>query len=301
MGGMTILITGAKGQLGNELCRILGEGFSERGKLPLLYVGCTVIGVDLDELDITDPAAVEAFFKENKPQLVFNCAAMTNVDGCEGNEEAAYKVNALGPKNLALACERHGVRLVHVSTDYVFDGLGARPYVEADVPAPNTAYGRTKLAGERFVLEGCKDSCICRTAWLYGYVGNNFVKTMLRLARENGKLIVVDDQVGNPTSAVDLAWQLVLLAASKEAGVFHCTCNGEAVSWNDFARRIVEDAGLDVPVHSCTTAEFPRPARRPAYSALENKHLRETIGDGMRDWREALDSFLSNYLVQERQ
>lgn len=298
---MTILVTGAKGQLGNELLKILGEGVSERGNLPLLYERCRTLAVDIDELDITSFDAVESFFTHYKPNLVFNCAAMTNVDGCEGNEEAAYLVNAVGPKNLAVACERHGARLMHISTDYVFDGLGTRPYVESDVPAPNTAYGRSKLAGERFVLESCHNSCICRTAWLYGYVGNNFVKTMLRLAREKGQLTVVDDQVGNPTSAVDLAWQLVLLVTSQETGIFHCTCNGDAVSWNAFARRIMEKAGLAVEVKACTTAEYPRPAKRPAYSALENRHLRETIGDSMRDWKEALDSFLVHYLEQERQ
>ncbi len=298
---MTILITGAKGQLGNELCKILGEGVSERGKLPPLYDGRTVIGVDVDELDITSSDAVDSFFTLHKLNLVFNCAAMTNVDGCEGNEDAAYLVNAVGPKNLALACERHGARLMHISTDYVFDGMGSKPYLESDEPAPNTAYGRSKLEGERFVLESCYNSCICRTAWLYGYVGNNFVKTMLRLAREKGQLTVVDDQVGNPTSAVDLAWQMVLLAASEETGIFHCTCNGDAVSWNAFARRIMEKAGLDVEVKACTTAEFPRPARRPAYSALENRHLNDTIGDSMRDWKEALDSFLVSYLKQENQ
>ena len=149
------------------------------------------------------------------------------------------------------------------------------------------------------MLDLCTDSCICRTAWLYGDVGNNFVKTMLRLAREKGSLTVVDDQVGNPTSAVDLAYQLILLTASRETGIFHCTCNGEAVSWHTFAERIVEKAGLDVPVKACTTEQFPRPARRPAFSALDNRHLRETIGDSMREWTEALDSFLVHYLQQE--
>ena len=298
---MTILITGAKGQLGNELCKILGEGISERGKLPLLYEGCKILAVDIDELDITSSDSVDSFFTQHKPNLVFNCAAMTNVDGCEGNEDAAYLVNAVGPKNLAVACERHGARLMHISTDYVFDGLGTRPYVETDVPRPNTTYGRSKLAGEQFVLASCRNSCVCRTAWLYGYAGNNFVKTMLRLAREKGSLTVVNDQVGNPTSAVDLAWQLVLLAASEETGIFHCTCNGDPVSWNTFARRIMEKTGLGVEVKACTTAEFPRPAKRPAYSALENRHLKDTIGDSMRDWKEALDSFLVHYLEQERQ
>jgi dTDP-4-dehydrorhamnose reductase len=297
---MVLLITGAKGQLGSELNNILQRGASELGALPAAYAGCEVLAVDVDELDITSPGAVDSFFSRYKPDLVFNCAAMTNVDGCEGDEESAYRVNALGPRNLAVASRKHGSRLLHVSTDYVFDGLGTRPYVETDEPAPNTAYGRTKLAGEKAVLDSCEGSCICRTAWLYGYVGNNFVKTMLRLARENGRLKVVGDQVGNPTSAVDLAYQLALLGASRESGIFHCTCGGDPVSWHAFAERVVQRAGLSVPVESCTTGEFPRPARRPAYSALENRHLEETIGNSMRDWKEALDSFLEHYLEQEK-
>jgi dTDP-4-dehydrorhamnose reductase len=297
---MVILITGAKGQLGSELNNILQRGSSELGKLPPVYAGCEVLAVDVDELDITSAESVDSFFSRHKPDLVFNCAAMTNVDGCESDEERAYRVNALGPMNLAVASRKHGSRLLHVSTDYVFDGLGTRPYVETDESAPNTAYGRTKLAGENAVMDSCGNSCICRTAWLYGYVGNNFVKSMLRLARENGRLKVVGDQVGNPTSAVDLAYQLVLLGASTETGIFHCTCGGDPVSWHAFAERIVERAGLSVPVESCTTDEFPRPARRPAYSALENRHLHDTIGNSMRDWREALDSFMEHYLEQEK-
>lgn len=297
---MTILITGAKGQLGNELTKILGEGTSELGGLPLFYAQSKIISVDVDELDITDLPLVLSFFALHKPSLVFNCAAMTNVDGCETNEDLAYKVNAIGPKNLAIACEQYGSRLLHVSTDYVFSGDGSSPYAESDDPSPNTAYGRTKLAGERFVASLCPNSCICRTAWLYGYVGNNFVKTMLRLAKEKGSLTVVNDQVGNPTSAVDLAYQLLLLGSSSETGIFHCTCNGEAVSWFTFASRIVSLAGLAVPVQGCSTAEFPRPAKRPAYSALDNTHLRSTIGDSMRDWNIALDSFMEKYLILER-
>jgi len=296
---MNILITGSNGQLGTELLHILQEGSSELGKIPASLLTSTIDAVDIEDLDITDTDAVEAYFANHKPTLVFNCAAMTNVDGCEGNEETAYRINAEGPRILAKSSQQHGAKLIHVSTDYVFAGDGIVPYKESDPTNPNTAYGRTKLAGERFVLDLCKDSCVCRTAWLYGYVGNNFVKTMLRLAREKGALTVVSDQVGNPTSAVDLAYQLVLLAASPETGVFHCTCNGKEVSWHTFAKRIVDKAGLDVPVNACTTEQFPRPARRPAFSALDNARLRETIGDSMRDWTEALDSFLVHYLEQE--
>lgn len=297
---MNILITGSRGQLGNELTKILREGTSCLGELPLFYAQSKVISVDVDELDITNLPLVLSFFAKHTPSLVFNCAAVTNVDGCETDEEAAYQVNAIGPKNLAIACNQYGSRLLHISTDYVFSGEGSSPYRESDEPSPRTAYGRTKLAGEAFVLAHCSNSCICRTAWLYGYVGNNFVKTMLRLAREKGSLTVVNDQVGNPTSAVDLAYQLLLLGSSSEKGVFHCTCNGEPVSWFDFASRIISLAGLDVPVHGCTTTEFPRPAKRPAYSALDNSHLRSTIGDSMRDWDVALDSFLEKYLIMER-
>jgi dTDP-4-dehydrorhamnose reductase len=296
---MTILITGANGQLGSELKHILKTGVSEFGTIAAVYENAEVIGVDLEDLDITDRAAVNAFFEEHRPSLLFNCAAYTNVDGCESDEENAYRVNALGPKYLALACTQHHCRLVHLSTDYVFSGNANTPYTEIDRPGPKTAYGRTKLAGEEFVTELCPDSIICRTAWLYGLEGNNFVKTMLRLAKERGELTVVNDQFGNPTSAVDLAWQLLLLASSTERGIFHCTNNGEAVSWHTFAKRIMVQAGLDVPVRPCTTDEFLRPAHRPAFSALENRRLRATIGDSMRDWTIALDSFLGQYLGKE--
>ena len=296
---MRILITGSLGQLGSELRRIINGGASVLGVLPAIYHDAELLTVDVDDLDITDSDAVDAYFDEYRPSLVFNCAAYTNVDGCESDEETAYRVNALGVKHLARACAHLGSRLIHLSTDYVFSGEGTVPYTESDKPDPRTAYGRTKRAGEEFVLGYCPDSIVCRTAWLYGHEGGNFVKTMLRLAREKGELTVVSDQVGNPTCAVDLAWQLVLLAASSERGVFHATGNGEPVSWHTFAKRIVSQAGLDVPVHPCTTDEFPRPARRPAFSALDNKRLRDTIGDSMREWTVALDSFLEEYLKKE--
>jgi dTDP-4-dehydrorhamnose reductase len=296
---MRILITGSLGQLGSELRQIITNRTSELGVLPAIYHDAELLMVDVDELDITDKESVDAYFVEHKPSLVFNCAAYTNVDGCESDEETAYCVNALGAKHLAQVCAGHRARLIHLSTDYVFSGEGTVPYTESDKPDPRTAYGRTKRAGEEFVLGYCPDSIVCRTAWLYGHEGGNFVKTMLRLAREKGELTVVSDQVGNPTCAVDLAWQLVLLAASSERGIFHATGNGEPVSWHTFAKRIVSQADLDVSVHPCTTDEFPRPARRPAFSALDNKRLRDTIGDSMREWTVALDSFLEEYLKKE--
>jgi len=296
---MRILITGAEGQLGNELRRIISRGTSELGVLPEMYNNAELLTVDVGDLDITDADAVNAYFDVQRPNLIFNCAAYTNVDGCESDEEEAWRVNALGPKHLALSCARHRARLIHLSTDYVFSGDATVPYAESDKPDPRTAYGRTKLTGEEFVLEYCPDSVVCRTAWLYGHEGGNFVKTMLRLAKEKGALTVVSDQVGNPTNAVDLAWQLVLLAASTERGIFHATNNGEPVSWHTFAQRIVSQARLDVPVYPCTSDEYPRPARRPAFSALDNERLRETIGDSMREWTVALDSFLEEYLKKK--
>jgi dTDP-4-dehydrorhamnose reductase len=296
---MRILITGSEGQLGSELGRVISRGASELGVLPAIYNDVELLTVDVDELDITNEEAVDRYFVEHRPSLVFNCAAYTNVDGCESDEEGAYRVNALGAKHLAQACAHHDSRLIHLSTDYVFSGDATVPYAESDKPDPRTAYGRTKLAGEQFVLEHCQDSIVCRTAWLYGHEGNNFVKTMLRLAEEHGRLTVVSDQVGNPTSAVDLAWQLVLLAASTERGIIHATGNGAPVSWHTFAQKIVSQAGLDVPVHPCTSDEYPRPARRPAFSALDNKRLRDTIGDSMREWTIALDSFLEEYLKKK--
>jgi dTDP-4-dehydrorhamnose reductase len=296
---MIIMITGAHGQLGTELIRQLKAGRSELGDLPVSYFQSTVLAVDIDQLDICSESAVHTYFEHHKPDLVINCAAMTDVDGCESNEELAYKVNALGPKYLAIACERYGARLLHISTDYVFRGDSKHAYAEDDIPSPVTAYGRTKLAGERFVQENCINSCICRTSWLYGYEGNNFVKTMLYLAAERDSLKVVDDQIGNPTCAVDLSYQLLLLGADSETGIFHCTGNGTPVSWYDFTQRIFKIADIDIPVFPCSTDEFPRPARRPAYSALDNAHLRASIGDSIRPWDIALKQFLTSYLNKE--
>lgn len=301
---MKILVTGSVGQLGTELKRILEAGQSELGVLPTAYEGCEVLAVDLAELDITDGEAVVSFFDETRPDLVFNCAAMTDVDRCETEEALAYRINAVGPGNLARACAVYGARLLHVSTDYVFSGTKTVPRTEHDRCEPATAYGRTKLAGERLVLGLCADSCVCRTAWLYGYEGRNFVKTMMRLGRERGAVTVVSDQVGNPTCAVDLAYQMAVLGASGERGVFHCTCGGRPVSWYTFTKAIMEVAGIDAVVSPCTTDEFAtvskRPAKRPPFSALDNMRLRETVGDRMRDWEDALEAWMKNYLEMER-
>ena len=292
---MKILITGANGQLGTELRRCIAAGKTELGPLPAKLQRATVLATDVDTLDITNRHEVAAYVRHHAPDAIISCAAFTNVDGCETNREAAFAVNALGARNLAMAAEEIGAKLVHVSTDYVFSGDAAQPVWEYDLPAPRSVYGKTKLLGEQYVQQFCTHYFIVRTAWLYGYAGNNFVKTMLRLARQNGGVTVVDDQLGNPTSANDLAHEILEIAATENYGVYHCTNEGTC-SWADFAQAVMEGAGLDCTVARCTSEEYaamnPASAKRPAYSSLRNKHLEDTVGDKMRPWREALSAYL---------
>ncbi len=290
---MKLLITGSYGQLGNELTRILHTGHAEIGEIPPLYRDCEVTAVDYDTLDITDTAAVTAFVRNLSPDILINCAAMTNVDQCETDFETAMRVNAIGPRNLACAARETGAKFIHVSTDYVFSGTDAAPRCEWDLCAPNTVYGKSKLLGERYALEQCPKTFVVRTAWLYGYVGKNFVKTMLRLGKEKDQITVVNDQRGNPTSANDLAYHLLALALTEEYGIYHCTNEGEC-TWFDFAARIMEQAGLSCKVLPCTTQEYPSKTPRPAYSSLNNLMLSCTVGNRMRPWQEALDMYLAN-------
>ena len=288
---MKILITGSKGQLGNELLTILKDGRAEIGAISAAYEGVQVVGVDVDELDITDAAAVRTMVTAERPDVIINCAAMTNVDGCETMFDVAMKVNAIGPRNLGVAANAVGAKLIHVSTDYVFAGNGTVPYCEWDATAPNTVYGKSKRLGEEYVLGFCERAFVVRTAWLYGYVGKNFVKTMLWLGDNKDEISVVADQRGNPTSANDLAYHLLKLALTEEYGVYHCTNEGEC-SWYDFACRIMDKGGKACKVNPCTTAEYPSKTPRPAYSSLNNLSLACTVGNEMRPWEEALDMYL---------
>lgn len=290
---MKVLITGANGQLGQELQRVLRQGWTELGQVPAALQGAQVTAIDMETLDISNLQATLDYFSQHTFDAVFNCAAMTNVNGCESNEQAAFAANALGPRNLAIACEHQAACLIHVSTDYVFAGDGARPYVEWDLCQPQSIYGKSKYLGEQYVMQFSSRYAIVRTAWLYGYVGKNFVKTMLRLAREKGAIKVVNDQRGNPTNAADLAHHLLQIAASGQYGIYHCTGNGEC-SWYDFARLIVETAGIPCEVTPCTTEEFPTPAKRPAFSSLDHQMLRCTVGDQMRPWQEALRCYIEH-------
>jgi len=289
---MHVLVVGSKGQLGREIVRCLETGKSELGPLPDAFKKAKVTGVDIDTLDVSDLPKTIRFFDETRPDVVINCAAYTNVDGCESNPADAFRGNAIVPRNLAIAAERCGAKIVHLSTDYVFSGDEPAPRSEFDRPSPVSVYGKTKLSGEEFVKAFSSRWFIVRTAWLYGAHGKNFVKAILKRAREAGSVTVVNDQVGNPTNAADLAHHVLKIAATEEYGVYHCTGKG-VCSWFEFAQKIVLYAGANAEVIPCTTEEYPSKTKRPAYSALEHTMLRLTVGDEMRPWEEALKTFLS--------
>ena len=297
---MKVMITGCRGQLGTELQKQLLEGGCALGRLPERLKNAPVVAVDLPELDITDREATIAYVRRHQPDTVINCAAMTNVDGCEADRDAAFRANALGPRNLAMACDKIGARLIHVSTDYVFSGRpnGGVPLDECAIPAPVSAYGETKLLGEQYVQRFCRRHFIVRTAWLYGAAGKNFVKTMVGLAKTHDEITVVSDQLGNPTNAVDLAYHILKLAVSHDYGTYHCTGNG-VCSWYDFACEIIRLSGEHCTVKPSSSAEYaaqhPQAASRPAWSALDNRMLRCTVGDGMRDWKTAIQDYFANW------
>lgn len=288
---MKILVTGCNGQLGNEICNIVKTGKSEIGEISKEIIGSCIIPVDIEDLDITNTSAVLDFVKNEKPDVIINCAAMTNVDGCETDYETAFKVNAAGVRNLAMAAEEVSAKFIHVSTDYVFAGDGTKPYVEWDLINPQSVYGASKALGEKYALSFCKKSFIVRTSWLYGYKGKNFVKTIRRIAKANESIKVVNDQRGNPTNANDLAHHLLKLCITNDYGIYHCTGEGEC-TWYEFAKKIVEYSGIDCVVNPCTSDEYPSPTKRPAYSSLRNLALECGVGNEMRDWCDALKEYI---------
>ena len=294
---MRILITGSNGQLGNELQKIVSTGKAEIGAVSEEIKNAEVFAMDVDILDIANLEQVKKVLNEVKPDVVINCAAATNVDGCEANQDLAFKINSLGPRNLAMVAEELGAKIVQVSTDYVFSGVGEAPLKECDLVAPVSVYGKTKLLGEEFVRDFSTKYYIVRTAWLYGYVGHNFVYTMMKLGKDRDTLNVVNDQLGNPTHANDLAYHILKLIQTEEYGVYHCTGKGEC-SWYNFASEIMKLSGRNCTVNPCTSEEYksmyPNSADRPAYSSLDNMMLRCTIGDEMRDWKDALKTFMDN-------
>lgn len=273
-----IMVTGCNGQLGREI--------QKEYKNDAVELLCTDVG----DLDISDHVQIMEYMRQQRPDVIINCAAYTAVDACEDEWDLAYRINAVGPRNLAIAAREVGAKLVHISTDYVFEGNASVPYTEFDEVHPVSAYGKTKLEGERFVQQFADRYFILRTAWLYGD-GNNFAKTMLRLSENHDKVRVVCDQFGSPTSAAELAKVIHVLEPTENYGLFHATCEGSC-SWADFAEEIFRLAGKSTTVERVTTEEYASPTKRPAYSVLDNYMLRLTTDHRMADWKDALLAYL---------
>jgi dTDP-4-dehydrorhamnose reductase len=278
---MKVVVTGAKGQLGTDLVDLLTDR------------GYEVYGYGRKELDITNFDQVYQVINNVTPDVVIHAAAYTKVDLAESEPDQAFLVNAYGTRNVSVASEAVGAKLVYVSTDYVFDGTANTPYNEFSPTNPMSVYGKSKLAGEQFVRDLHSKFFIVRTSWVYGKNGNNFVKTMVKLARERDELKVVNDQVGCPTYTVDLANCILELIQTEKYGIYHVSNSGHC-SWYEFAKAIFEEAGIEVKVNPCTTKDFPRPAPRPAYSVLEHMALRLNGFKEMPNWRDSLKSYLEN-------
>jgi dTDP-4-dehydrorhamnose reductase len=275
-----VVVTGADGMLGTEVARAIAGAHD-------------VIGIDLGELDITDGEAVRAFAADAAAACVINCAAYTDVDGAESAREAAFAVNAEGAGHLARACAEAGSYLIHMSTDYVFDGEKDGAYEEDDTPSPINVYGESKLAGEREVVRSGARSLIVRTAWLYGHAGRNFVEFVLGASADGRPLRIVDDQRGSPTSARDLALVLRELTARRLEGVIHATNDGSC-SWFDFAREILAAAGLDATsVEAIASSDLDRQAERPRNSVLSLDRLASVLGWRPRPWHEAVREYVA--------
>lgn len=275
---MNILVTGCNGQLGNEIQLLEKE-----------YPQHTYFNTDVAELDITNQLAVNDFINRHAIDGVINCAAYTAVDKAESDKELCTSLNTVAPSYLAAAIDKRGGWIIHVSTDYVFDGTHHTPYVETDTPSPDSVYGSTKLAGELGVSKFCKKHMIIRTAWLYSAFGNNFVKTMIRLGKEKTELGVIFDQIGTPTYARDLA-VTIMTAVDKgiETGVYHYSNEG-VISWYDFTKAIHRIAGIkDCKVRPLHTSEYPTAANRPAYSVLDKTKIKQTYGLEIPYWEDSL-------------
>ncbi len=279
---MNILVTGANGQLGNSMRKISGN-----------YSQHKFIFTDMPEVDITDLALLENLVKKENVGAIINCAAFTAVDKAESSEELAAKINVDGPKNLALAAKSVGAKLIHISTDYVFDGKSSLPLKETDKTQPIGVYGRTKRQGEIEVEKTGCDAIVIRTAWLYSEFGNNFVKTMLRLGKERESLNVVYDQIGTPTYATDLALAIMVLLEKGIKGfdTYHFSNEG-VISWFDFTKVIFEIAGLSTKVNAIESFEYPTAAERPAYSVLNKRKIKDA-GVSVPYWKDSLKYCIS--------
>lgn len=274
-----IIVTGCNGQLG----RAVNKEFEGNTEIEF-------VNTDVAELDITSIDKVMELARAVRPYAIINCAAHTGVDACETDVDNAYRINAIGPRNLSIAASELGAKMIHISTDYVFDGKASKPYVEFDRPNPQGMYGATKLAGEMMVKDFAEHYFIFRTAWLYGD-GKNFVKTMLRLSETNDTVKVVNDQFGSPTSTKELAGAISQLLFTENYGLFHATCEGSC-NWAEFAQEILRLAGKSTKVEGITTEEYNAPAPRPAYSILENYMLKLTSDYLFADWHDAIEEYI---------
>lgn len=287
-----VIVTGCNGQLGRAVnIELAGDKYE--------LINTDVFeGEGIIPLDITNVDAVVDLARQTKATAIINCAAYTAVDKQESDIDLSYRINAIGPRNLAIAATETGAKLVHISTDYVFDGNGTRPYVEFDKTGPASVYGKTKLAGEEMVKQFAKDFFIIRTAWLYGD-GKNFVKTMLSLSEKYDEVSVVKDQLGTPTSTKELAKAIHYLLGTQNYGVFHGTCEGDT-NWADFTEEIFRLTGKNTKVNHVTSAEYaqknPQAAPRPAYSILDNYMFRLTSDFRFADWHDALEVYLKDLL-----
>ena len=275
-----VLITGSNGQLGKALNQQLKDNKNFQ-----------VINTDVDELDITKFSEVNEIVKKINPNIIINCAAHTAVDICEKQKDKAYRINAVGPKNLSVTAKEIGAVIVQVSTDYVFDGKKIGKYTESDRANPQSVYGQTKWEGEEFVRKTNEKHFIVRTAWLYGD-GKNFVRTMLQLAENSAEIRVVEDQVGTPTSAKEVAKVIMKLVETENYGTYHATCEGQC-SWADFSEEIFRLSRKDIHVKRITSEEYKTAAKRTQNSVLDNKNLREKIGYSMQGWEDALEEFIA--------
>lgn len=276
---MKIIVTGANGQLGRDIVNIFYENHD-------------IYGLGRNELDITNLDQCQNTIRNIHPDVIMHAAAFTSVDLAESQEDIAYRVNAIGSRNIAVAAQEIGAKLCYISTDYVFDGNGMMPYKEYDNTNPQGVYGKSKRAGELLVQSLSSKYFIVRTSWVYGLHGNNFVKTMLNIAKERDHLKVVCDQVGSPTYTVDLCGFLSQLIQTDKYGIYHASNSGQC-SWYEFAKAIFEESGLHVQVEPCTTEQFPRPAKRPKYSVMDHMAIRINQFNDLRHWREGLTQFLN--------
>lgn len=287
---MKILIAGSGGQLGTEFVKIL-----KPGKTDAVFGKVLLFPFNRLQLDITHSEKVLKTVREIKPDIIINCAAFTDVNGCESDSEKAFNVNAKAVKNLAISAQEVGAKFVHISTDYVFSSKSDKPFCETDKVNPVNVYGKSKVLGEEYALKYCEKSFVVRTAWLYGGDGKNFVKTVMNILKEKGEITVINDKFGNPTNVNDLAKHILKIVLTDNFGIYHCVGKGMCSRF-EFAQKIAELSGIKADIKPISSKQYNSEhgvkTKRPKYSLLENKKLKATVGDNMRQWETALKEYI---------